>query len=88
MFKCLEAFFLIKDKKYEEALGVIPSAGSKLSNSQCVLTRAQLFLALKKNKECVQELIKHVMTTPEAKPLIPIVFKFASNYKLTDLPEF
>jgi hypothetical protein len=56
----LQVFFLIKDKKIDEALKVIPASGSKDADAYSVLLRAQLFLNSKRQKEAIMELITFV----------------------------
>ena len=49
MMKSIEVYFLTKDKKYQDALDLLPEA----TDAQSAFLRAHLFLSLKKQKECV-----------------------------------
>jgi hypothetical protein len=84
LFDNLSVYFLIKDKKFEDALNKVPS------NSSCfnALLRAQLLLDLKRQPDCIQELITFVKASKEAQQLIPLVFRLASNYKLLNSDTF
>ena len=85
IFRALQAFFLIKDKKFVEALEVIPKGG----NVHDALMRAQLHLTLKQQKECVIELVDFVKgNSTSSGGLVSLAYRLAHNYKLVDLPEF
>jgi hypothetical protein len=60
IFRGLKVFFLIREKKNEEALALIPAADAAESDIFSVLMRAQLYLDTKRQKECVLELIKFI----------------------------
>ena len=76
LFKTLQVYFLTKDKKYQEALDLVPSS----NDAQTTFLRAHLFLQLKKQKECVNELI--TLGTN-----VSLILRLAHNYKLLDTPE-
>lgn len=83
IFRGLQVFFLIKDKKVDEALKLINT-----DDVYSVLLKAQLLLNSKRQKECVIELISHLSRNESSNNLVPLVFRLASNYKLVDIAEF
>ena len=77
---------MIKDKKYAEALQLVPT---NTTNAQTLLLRAQLLLDLKRPQDCITELISFVLAnTTVGSALIPLVFRLASNYKLLESEAF
>ena len=77
-FRTLQIYFLLKDKKYGEALEFVP----KSAYAQSAFMRAHLFLQLKKHKECILELINIGQSA-----FIPLILRLAHNYKLLDTKE-
>ena len=78
IFRTLEVYFLLKDKKYSEALELVPSN----EDSQSAFMRAHLLLSLKKHKECVLELI-----ALDNQTFVPLILRLAHNYKLLESSE-
>ena len=79
LFKTLQVYFLTKDKKFQEAFDLIPAS----SDPQSTFLRAHLFLQLKKQKECVVELI----SLGTKAQLATLILRLAHNYKLLDTQE-
>lgn len=82
MFRSLQVHFFIKDKKYQEALGLLPA---KAEDMQTLFLRCQLQLNLKNQQACVDEMITYYLANEgTAGILIPIILRLASNYRLLD----
>ena len=72
-------YFLTKDKKFQEALDLVPAN----SDPQSTFLRAHLYLQLKKQKECVVELI----SLGTKAQIVTLILRLAHNYKLLDSQE-
>lgn len=70
-------YFLLKDKKYTEALELLPSTQN--IDAQQAFMRAHLFLQLKQHNECIQELMNL-----QNSAFVPLILRLAHNYKLLD----
>lgn len=79
LFKTLQVYFLTKDKKFQEALDLVPAK----SDPQSTFLRAHLYLQLKKQKECVVELI----SLGTKAQIVTLILRLAHNYKLLDSQE-
>mmetsp|Transcript_34683 Transcript_34683/g.53160 ORF Transcript_34683/g.53160 Transcript_34683/m.53160 type:complete len:438 (-) Transcript_34683:20-1333(-) len=79
----IKVYLLVKDKKYEEALGEIKT---DVQDFKTVFLKAYLLLSLKKQKDCVHELVNFVTSSKHQDrfSLVPLVLRLAHNYKVLD----